>query len=42
MKAQKHVCESRKCDLFICEKLIIAIVEPKVLLSKHDELVSKC
>ena len=42
MKAQKYVCGSRKCDLCICEKLLIARADPNVLLNKRDELVSKC
>ena len=41
MRWHKYVCGSRKCDLCICEKLIIAIADPNVLLNKHDELVSK-
>ena len=42
MKAQKYVCVSRKCDLCIREKLLIARAEPNVLFNKRDELVSKC
>ena len=42
MKLHKYVCESRKCDLCICEKLLIARVDPNVLLNKRDELMSKC
>ena len=42
MKSQKYVCGSQKCDLCICEKLLIARVDPNVLLNKHNELVSKC
>ena len=42
MEAQKYVCGSRKCDLCICEKLLIARADPNVLLNKRDELVSKC
>ena len=41
MKAQKYVCGSRKCDLCICGKLLIARADPNVLLNKRDELVSK-
>ena len=33
---------SRKCDLYICEKLLIPTANPNVLLNKRDELVSKC
>ena len=42
MKWQKYVCGSRKGDLCICEKLLIARADPNVLLHKRDELVSKC
>ena len=42
MKSQKYVCVSRKCDLCICEKLLIARADPNVLLNKRDDLVSKC
>ena len=42
MKSQKYVCGSRKCDLCICEKLLISREDPNVLLNKCDELVSKC
>ena len=42
MKLQKYVCGSRKCDLCICEKLLISRADPNVLLNKRDELVSKC
>ena len=41
MKAQKIVCGSRKCDLCIYEKLLIARADPNVLVNKCDELVSK-
>ena len=41
MKSQKYVCGSRKCNLYICEKLFIARADPNVLLNKRDELVSK-
>ena len=42
MKSQIYVCVSRKCDLCICEKLLIARAEPNVFLNKRDKLVSKC
>ena len=42
MKSQKYVCGSGKCDLCICEKVLIARADPDVLLNKRDELVSKC
>ena len=42
MKSQKYVCGSRKCDLCICEKLLITRGDPYILLNKRDVLVSKC
>ena len=42
MTSHKYVCGSRKCDLCICEKLLIARGDSYVLLNKLDELVSKC
>ena len=42
MKSHKYVCRSRKCNLCICEKLLISRAYPNVLLNKRDELVSKC
>ena len=34
MKLQKYVCESQKCDLCICEELLIARADPNFLLKK--------
>ena len=42
MKSHKYVCGSQKCDLCICEKLLIARADLNVLLNKRDELVSTC
>ena len=42
MKSHKYVCGSRKCDLCICESLLIARADPNVLLNKRDEFLSKC
>ena len=42
MKSQKYACRSRKCDLCVCEKLLMSRADPNVLLNKRDELVSKC
>ena len=42
MKSQKYICGSRKCDLCICEQLLIARADSNVLLNKRDELVTKC
>ena len=33
---------TRKCDLCLTEKMIIARSDPKKLLNKRTELVSKC
>ena len=40
MKSHKYVCGSRKCDVCICEKLLIARGDPYVLFDKRDELRS--
>ena len=42
MKAHPHICGTRKCDLCLCEKLMIARANSASLLNKRDELVSKC
>ena len=42
MKSRRYGCGSRKWDLCICDKLLIGIADPDVLLNKRDELVSKC
>ena len=42
MKAYPYICETRKCDLCLCEKLLIARADSESLLNKRDELVSKC
>ena len=42
MKAHPYICRMRKCDLCLCEKLIIARANSASLLKKRDELVSKC
>ena len=41
-KAHPYVCGSRKCDLFLTEKLTIIKADPETLFNKRDELVSKC
>ena len=38
MKSQKYVCGSRKCDLYIWEKLLIAKADPNDLPNKRDNL----
>ena len=37
-----YKCGIRKCDLCLTEKMIIARSDPKKLLKKRIELVSKC
>ena len=41
MKTHPYVCGTRKCDLCLCEKLLIARANSASLLKKRDELVSK-
>ena len=41
-KARTYVCGSRKCDLWLMEKLTIIKADPESLLNTRDELVSKC
>ena len=42
MKAHPQICGTRKCDLCLCEKLMIARANSASLLNKRNELVSKC
>ena len=42
MKANPYICGTRKGDLCLCEKLMIARANSASLLNKRDELVSKC
>ena len=42
MKSHPYICGTRKCDLCLCEKLLIARANSASLLNKRDELVSKC
>ena len=37
-----YKCGTKKCDLFLTEKTIIARSDPKKVLNKRTELVSKC
>ena len=37
-----YKCGTTKCDLCLTEKMIIAGSDPKKLLNKQPELVSKC
>ena len=40
--ASRYKCGTRRCDLCLTEKMIIALADPKVLLNKRTELISKC
>ena len=40
--ASRYKCGTRKCDLCLTEKMIIARSDPRKLLNKRTELVSKC
>ena len=40
--ASPYKCGTRKCDLCLTEKMIIARSDPRKLLNKRTELVSKC
>ena len=37
-----YTCGSKRCDLCLTEKLLIAQADPKTLLNKRSEIVSKC
>ena len=41
-KASPYNKSSKKCDLCISEKLLIAKADPKTLLNKRSEIISKC
>ena len=40
--ASRYKCGTRRCDLCLTEKMIIALGDPKVLLNKRTEVISKC
>ena len=42
IKAQPYICETRKCDLCLGEKLLFARASSTRLLYKRDQLISKC
>ena len=42
MKTHPYICGTRKCDLCLCEKLLITRANSACLLNKRDELISKC
>ena len=39
VKAHPYICATRKCDLCLCKKLLIARANSASLLNKRDELV---
>ena len=41
-KASPYICSSKRCDLCLTEKLLIAKADPRALLNKRSEIVSKC
>ena len=41
-RSTPYQCGSRRCDLCITEKTVIALADPKTLLNKRTELVSFC
>ena len=41
-KASPYMCCSKRCDLCLMEKLLIAKADPRTLLNKRSEIVSKC
>ena len=40
--ASRYKCGTRRCNLCLTEKNIIALADPKVLLNKRTKLMSKC
>ena len=40
--ASCYKCDTRRCDLCLTEKMIIALADPKILLNKRTEMISKC
>ena len=41
-KVSPYICGSKPCDLCLTEKLLIAKADPRTLLNKRPEIVSKC
>ena len=41
-KAFPYTCGSKRCDLCLTEKLLIAKADQRTLLNKRFEIVSKC
>ena len=41
-KASRYICASKCCDLYLMEKLLIAKADPRTLLNRISDIVSKC
>ena len=41
-KAFPHTCGSKRCDLCLMEKLLIAKADPRTQLNKRSEIALKC
>ena len=41
-KASRYICASKRCDLYLTEKLLIAKADPRTLLNRISDIVSKC
>ena len=41
-RASPYICGSKRCDLYLTEKLLITKADPRTLLNKRSEIVSKC
>ena len=41
-KASPYICGSKRCDLCLIEKVLIAKADPSTLLHKRSEIMWKC
>ena len=41
-KASRYICASKRCDLYLTEKLLIAKADPRTLSNRISDIVSKC
>ena len=41
-KASRYTCGSKRCNLCLTEKLLIAKADSRTLLNKRSEIMSKC
>ena len=41
-KASPYICDRKRCDFCLTEKLLIAKANPRTLLNKRSQIVSKC